>query len=152
MKRVLLLSTTTGYQLRSFGDAARAAGATLTLATDRCDQLEDPWSDRAIAVRFDVEPDAVAAAVAACSRERPDAVVAVGDRPAVLAAHLTAALGLEGNPAAAATRQWLLTSLAGSLALLGALWAMGRDGSIAGYAALVACCGTLSWLLSLRRR
>jgi len=48
--------------------------------------------------------------------------------------------------------EWLLTSLAGSLALLGALWAMGRDGSIAGYAALVACCGTLSWLLSLRRR
>ena len=94
MTRVLLLSTTTGYQLRSFGDAARAAGATLTLATDRCDQLEDPWSDRDIAVRFDVEPDAVAAAVAACSRERPDAVVAVGDRPAVLAAHLTAALGL----------------------------------------------------------
>lgn len=48
--------------------------------------------------------------------------------------------------------EWLLTSLAGSLALLGSLWAMGRDGSIAGYAALVACCGTLSWLLSLRRR
>lgn len=46
---------------------------------------------------------------------------------------------------------WLLTGLAGSLALLGALWAMGRDGSMAGYAALVACCGTLSWLLSLRR-
>ncbi|HET9192612.1 MAG TPA: ATP-grasp domain-containing protein [Vicinamibacterales bacterium] len=104
MKRVLLLATTTGYQLRSFGDAARAAGATLTLATDRCDQLEDPWSDRAIAVRFGVEPDAVAAAVAACARARPDGVVAVGDRPAVLAAHLTAALGLEGNPAAAATR------------------------------------------------
>ena len=48
--------------------------------------------------------------------------------------------------------EWLLTSLAGSLALLGTLWVMGRDGSIAGYAALVACCGTLSWLLSLRRR
>ncbi|KQP43099.1 hypothetical protein [Pseudorhodoferax sp. Leaf274] len=47
--------------------------------------------------------------------------------------------------------EWLLTSAAGSLALLGALWAMGRDGSIAGYAALVACCATSSWLLSLRR-
>ena len=104
MKHVLLLATTTGYQVRSFGDAARAVGSTLTLATDRCDQLEDPWSDRAIAVRFGGEPDAVAAAVAACSRERPDAIVAVGDRPAVLAAHLTAALGLDGNPAAAAAR------------------------------------------------
>lgn len=49
-------------------------------------------------------------------------------------------------------REWLLTSAAGVLALLGALWAMGRDGSMAGYAALVACCGTLSWLLSLRRK
>jgi formate-dependent phosphoribosylglycinamide formyltransferase (GAR transformylase) len=104
VKRVLLLATTTGYQLRSFGDAARAVGATLLLATDRCDQLDDPWSDRAIPVRFGVEPDAVAAAVAACSRERPDAILAVGDRPAVLAAHLTAALGLAGNPPAAATR------------------------------------------------
>ncbi len=47
---------------------------------------------------------------------------------------------------------WLLTGAAGSLALLGALWAVGRDGSIAGYAALVVCCGTMSWLLSLRRR
>lgn len=48
--------------------------------------------------------------------------------------------------------EWLLTSFAGVLALLGALWSLGRDGTIAGYAALVACCGTLSWLLSLRRR
>lgn len=104
MKRVILLATTTGYQLRSFGDAARAAGATLMLATDRCDQLDDPWSDHAIPVRFDVERDAIAAAVAACTRARPDAILAVGDRPAVLAAHLAAALGLEGNPVAAATR------------------------------------------------
>ena len=104
MKRVLLIATTTGYQLRSFGEAARAVGATLMLATDRCDQLDDPWSDRAIPVRFGGEPESLAAAIAACSRERPDAIVAVGDRPAVLAAHLTAALGLEGNPVAAAAR------------------------------------------------
>ena len=104
MKRVLLIATTTGYQLRSFGEAARAVGATLMLATDRCDQLDDPWSDRAIPVRFGGEPESLAAAIAACSRQRPDAIVAVGDRPAVLAAHLTAALGLEGNPVAAAAR------------------------------------------------
>ncbi|MFT3719828.1 hypothetical protein [Pseudorhodoferax sp.] len=48
--------------------------------------------------------------------------------------------------------QWLLVSAAGVLALLGALWILGRDGSIAGYAALVACCATLAWLLTLRRR
>ena len=72
-------------------------------ATDRCDQLDDPWSDRAIPVRFGGEPESLAAAIAACSRERPDAIVAVGDRPAVLAAHLTAPWA-EGNPVAAAAR------------------------------------------------
>jgi biotin carboxylase len=104
VKRVLLLATTTGYQLRSFGDAARAVGVTLLLGTDRCDQLDDPWSDHAIAVRFGDDPLVVADAVAACRREQPDAVIAVGDRPTVLAAHVAAALGLESNPAAAAIR------------------------------------------------
>ena len=104
MKRVLLLSTTTGYQLRSFGEAASAVGATLTLATDRCDQLDDPWSDHAIPVRFHDDPRAVDAAIASCAAERPDAVLAVGDRPTLLAARLNAALGLPGNPPAAAAR------------------------------------------------
>jgi biotin carboxylase len=104
VKRVLLLATTTGYQIRSFGDAARAVGATLMLATDRCDQLDDPWADHAIAVRFLDEPHALAAAVAAGVDQKPDAVLAVGDQPTVLAAHINQALGLSGNPPAAAAR------------------------------------------------
>ena len=104
MKRVLLLATTTGYQIRSFGDAAQAVGATLMLATDRCDQLDDPWADRAIAVRFLDEPHALAAAIAAGVDQKPDAVLAVGDQPTVLAAHISKALGLRGNPPAAAAR------------------------------------------------
>ena len=104
MKRVLLLATTTGYQIRSFGDAARTVGATLMLATDRCDQLDDPWADHAIAVRFLDEPHALAAAVAAGVDQKPDAVLAVGDQPTVLAAHINQALGLSGNPPAAAAR------------------------------------------------
>jgi biotin carboxylase len=104
VKRVLLLATTTGYQLRSFGDAARAVGATLLLATDRCDQLDDPWADHAIALRFLDEPRALAAAVAAVVEQKPDAVLAVGDQPTVLAAHINRALGLSGNPPAAAAR------------------------------------------------
>jgi len=104
VKRVLLLATTTGYQIRSFGDAARAVGATLLLATDRCDQLDDPWADHAIAVRFLDEPQAVAAAIAAGVDQKPDAVLAVGDQPTVLAAHINRALGLSGNPPAAAAR------------------------------------------------
>ena len=104
VKRVLLLATTTGYQIRSFGEAARAVGVTLMLASDRCDQLDDPWADRAIAVRFMDDAATVDAAIAACTAQRPDAVLAVGDQPTVLAAHLNAVLGLPGNPPDAAAR------------------------------------------------
>jgi biotin carboxylase len=100
--RVLLVAATTGYQIRSFGEAAEALGVRLMFASDRCDQLDDPWFDQAIPVRFHDEADAVAAVTRACSDARPDAVVAVGDRPTVLAAHLNAAFGLPGNPPAAA--------------------------------------------------
>ena len=50
--RVLLCATTTGYQTRMFDEAAARLGVDLVLATDRCDRLEDPWRDRAVAVRF----------------------------------------------------------------------------------------------------
>ena len=101
--RVLILSTTTGYQLRSFGEAANRAGIELMFATDRCHQLDDPWQDHAVAVRFH-EEDASLAAIVEASRSRPvDGVIPVGDRPVVLAARTAQALGLRGNdPAAAA--------------------------------------------------
>ena len=103
MKRVLLLATTTGYQIRSFGEAAKSLGVRLVFASDRCDQLDDPWWDQAIPVRFQDEARSVAAVVAACGSDAPDGIVAVGDRPAVLAAHLANAFGLPGyTPAAAA--------------------------------------------------
>lgn len=100
--RILLLSATTGYQLRSFGDAAAALGIELTFATDRCHTLDDPWHDEAVAVRFE-DLEGSVAAVKAAARHRPlDGVVAVGDRPVVLAAHLARTLGLRGNPPDAA--------------------------------------------------
>ena len=40
MKNVLLLATTTGYQIRSFGQAAEKLGVRLVFASDRCDQLQ----------------------------------------------------------------------------------------------------------------
>ena len=100
--RILILSTTTGYQLRSFGDAAQRAGIDLMFATDRCHHLDDPWRDAAVPVRFHEEHASLAAIVEA-ARVRPiDGVIAVGDRPVLLAARTTAALGLRGNPLAAA--------------------------------------------------
>jgi biotin carboxylase len=102
MPRVLILSATTGYQLRSFGEAAEELGVELVFATDRCHSLDDPWRDSAVAVRFH-EEDRSVEAVAAAARLRPvDGVLAVGDRPVVLASRIAAALGLPGNPPDAA--------------------------------------------------
>jgi biotin carboxylase len=98
MKRVLLLATTTGYQIRSFGEAAERLGVELVFATDRCDQLDDPWADRAIPVRFWDDRHAVDAILDAHQTAPIDGIVAVGDRPAVLAADAAQALGLPGNP------------------------------------------------------
>src|SRR4029077_6419434 len=79
--RVLVLSHTTGYQLRAFNDAAEALGFELVFATDRCHKLDDPWQDRAVAVRFH-DPDGSVAAIVARGRELPvHGRIAGGGRP-----------------------------------------------------------------------
>jgi len=100
MKNVLLLATTTGYQIRSFGQAAEKLGVRLVFASDRCDQLDDPWADRAIPVRFHDEIGSVGDVVASCDRP-VHGVIAVGDRPTVLAAALAREFDVPGNPLAA---------------------------------------------------
>jgi biotin carboxylase len=102
MPRVLILSTTTGYQLRSFGDAAGELGVELMFATDRCHTLDDPWRDAAVPVRFHDEEASLDAIVSASRARAIDGVVAVGDRPVVLAARAAEALALPGNPPDAA--------------------------------------------------
>jgi biotin carboxylase len=121
---ILVLSTTTGYQLRSFGEAARRLGVELMFATDRCHTLDDPWQDAAVPVRFDALDGSVEAVLAA-SVDRPiEGVVAVGDRPVALAAQLASRLGLPGNPpeAAAASANKLLARQRFSAAGLIAPW------------------------------
>ena len=58
MPRVLLIATTTGYQIRAFGEAAERLGVELVFATDRCHRLDDPWRDGAIPVRFQNDAEA----------------------------------------------------------------------------------------------
>jgi hypothetical protein len=101
-RRVLLIATTTGYQIRSFGEAAEKLGVRLVFASDRCDRLEDPWWDSAIPVRFHDEDTSVRKMVTAMTDAPPDGILAVGDRPTVLAARVAEAFGLSGNPPAAA--------------------------------------------------
>jgi biotin carboxylase len=97
-RRLLLFAATTGYQIRVFSDAARRLGVDLTLATDRCHVMEDPWGDRATAVKF----DRIAESLEALRGMQFDGVAAVGDRPAVLAAQAAEMLCLPFHPPAAA--------------------------------------------------
>lgn len=102
---MLLVAATTGYQLRAYDAAARAAGVDLVLATDRCHVLDDPWRDGAIPVRFTgaaAVADAARAVRTAAERRPLDGVLAVGDGPAVIAAGIAEALGLRGHSVAAA--------------------------------------------------
>jgi biotin carboxylase len=111
MARVLLLATTTGYQTRAFGDAAERLGVELVFATDRCDRIDDPWRDGAIAIRFH-EEDRSVEAITDASRHRPiDGLLVVGDRPTVIGARVAEALGLPWHPphAAEAAKNKLLT-------------------------------------------
>ena len=94
MLRILIVTATSGYQTRLFAEAARALGMEPVLATDRCHVLDDPWGDRAIAVRFD-DPYSAAAAIAQAGPF--DGVIAVADRPTLIAALAAARLGIPYN-------------------------------------------------------
>ena len=91
MKQVLIIATTTGYQIRSFGEAAEKLCVRLVFASDRCDQLDDPWWDHAIPIRFYDELGALQAIVEALVSSPPDGVIAVGDRPVTVAARVSEA-------------------------------------------------------------
>jgi len=102
VRRVLVLSSTTGYQLRAFNDAADRRGIELMFATDRCHKLDDPWQDRAVAVRFHALDESVDAIVDRHRRHPVNGVIAVGDRPVVLAARAADAIGLPWHSVAGA--------------------------------------------------
>ncbi|HUX67431.1 MAG TPA: ATP-grasp domain-containing protein [Terriglobales bacterium] len=96
---VLLVAGTTGYQALQFRQAAAGMGVRLTLASDRCRRLADPWGDEAVPVRFE---DAKGALEAVRGRGPYQGIVACGDRAAVLAAQLAAKLKLPFHAPAAA--------------------------------------------------
>ncbi|HTS61054.1 MAG TPA: ATP-grasp domain-containing protein [Candidatus Acidoferrales bacterium] len=99
-KHLLLFASTTGYQIRVFAEAARRIGAEVTLATDRCHIMDDPWGDRAIPVKFDRIADSLE--VLRSLDLKVDGVAAVGDKPAILAAEAAAMYGVPFHPPSAA--------------------------------------------------
>ncbi len=111
--RVLLVASTTGYQVRSFESAARRRGVDLILATDRCHVLDDPWRDGAIPVRFEDVAFSVGVVVGALAARPVDGVLAVGDHPSVVAAAVAEAMSLSTSPldAVRAARSKLLTRI-----------------------------------------
>jgi biotin carboxylase len=101
-KRLLLLTTTTGYQTRAFVDAAERLGLAVVFASDRCHVLDDPWRDGALALKFE-DPEGAARVVAEAARTTPfDAIVSLGDRPTATAARAAQALRLPFHPPEAA--------------------------------------------------
>ena len=95
MKRILLFAATAGYQTRVYAEAGERLGMEVLLATDRCHVLDDPWGDRAIPIRFE-EPERSMAALAD-RVGKIDGIVAVGDRPAYVAAVAAHSLGVMYN-------------------------------------------------------
>ena len=77
-----------------FADAARRLGYEAVLSTDRCHVLEDPWGDRAIPIRFD---DPCAASEAIAQAGPFDGIIAVADRPTLVAALAAERLALPYN-------------------------------------------------------
>ena len=96
-KVVALFASKLGYQTRSFEAAARTLGVRLVYVTDRCHELSDPWGDQAIAAHFANPEEAAATAIKSLRGESVDAILALGDAPAVAAAYAARGLGLAGN-------------------------------------------------------
>ena len=94
----MLFASKLGYQIRQFEQAARRIGAEVSLATDRCERMDDPWGDHAIAVKF----EKIEQSLEALRGLAVDGVAAVGDKPALLAAEAAEALELPFHSTGAA--------------------------------------------------
>ena len=93
-----------GYQTRAFAEAARRLGVEVVIGSDRCHQLDDPWSDGAIALHFE-HPEQAAEQLVAELRAKPvQAILALGDSQTATAAYAARALGLRYNSPEAVDR------------------------------------------------
>ncbi|MGJ5813147.1 ATP-grasp domain-containing protein [Paludibaculum fermentans] len=97
--KILIVASKLGYQTRSFTEVARRLGLEPILATDRCGSLEDPWGDQAFPLKF--HQPAESAERLAREISGIAGIVAVGDLPAVAAAHIAARLCLPFHSTAA---------------------------------------------------
>ncbi|MBK9712225.1 MAG: ATP-grasp domain-containing protein [Kouleothrix sp.] len=100
-RRVLLLTTPNTYRTQAFLAAAERLGVEALTAVDMPSGLARQWQQQ-LGVDFQ-DADAASAAIAAYAAERPlDAIIAVDDSGSLLAARMSAALGLPHNAPEAA--------------------------------------------------
>ena len=95
--RLMLLYTTTGYEARDFVQTARRLGVETVLGSDRCDVLDDPWEDDAVALRFHQPEEAAERIMERINRQPVDAILPVGDTPLLAAARASKRLGMIHN-------------------------------------------------------
>jgi len=101
MPRVLLLLPATTYRAESFLEAARRLRLDVTVASEGVAPPTGPFPTEGLTVDFK-DPEGSARTVVAVARHQPiDAVVGVDDTTAVVAAAISAALGLPHNSVAA---------------------------------------------------
>jgi predicted ATP-grasp superfamily ATP-dependent carboligase len=94
---LILLASKLGYQTRSFAEAARRLGVSVIIGSDRCHQLEDPWADGAVPLHFEEPRNAAAFLAEAVRGKQVGAILALGDRQTVTAAHAARLLNLVYN-------------------------------------------------------
>ena len=98
MARVLLLVPTRTYRTGDFMAAARSLGVDVVIGSEQRSALAGQMGDRMLRVDFD-RPERAVTAITRLAERRPlDAIVAVDDAGAVVAATASAALGLTSNP------------------------------------------------------
>jgi len=94
---LLLLASKMGYQTRGFAEAATRLGLEVVIGSDRCHQLDDPWSDGAVPLHFE-QPERAAEQLVEAVRGRPvRGILALGDHQTATAAHVARSLGLRYN-------------------------------------------------------
>jgi biotin carboxylase len=100
--RLLILTTTTGYQTREFARAAGRLGLEVVFGSDRCHRLDDPWQDGALPLKFQ-RPEDAARKIVKYARAKPlNAIVALGDGTQPAAARACRALNFPSHPPGAA--------------------------------------------------
>jgi biotin carboxylase len=100
MPRLLLLMTTTTYRAHDFLEAARRLGIEAVVGSDREQALADLTPGKSLALDF-LHPEVGTQAIIAFTKNRPlDAIVAVDDDGALVAATASEALGLSHNSVA----------------------------------------------------